>query len=163
MSIITTPSIHNTLYEIISGIIKGDSEIKLSLTEKEIISLCSKVSQIFNREPQIIPLKGNFVIVGDIHGSIDSLLRIFNHFNYPPKTSYIFLGDYIDRGKFSCEVIIFLYSLKILHPMNIFMIRGNHECELMASVNGFKKECLKKYSKLVYEAIIKSFDLIFLN
>lgn len=156
----STSLIHTTITEIISSLIKGDSNIKISLTENQVVSICSKASSLFKREPQIIPLKGDFIIVGDLHGSINSLLRIFNHFNYPPETSYIFLGDYIDRGKYSFEVIIFLYSLKILYPMNIFMLRGNHECDSMASTNGFKKECLKKYSKTVYSAMIKSFDFL---
>lgn len=160
MSILTTSSIHSVIESIITGIIKKESMFKISINEKQIISLCLRVSQKFNKEPQIIPLSGDFIIVGDVHGDIHSLLRIFNRFNYPPKSSYIFLGDYIDRGKYSCEVILFLYSLKILFPMNIFMIRGNHECDSMASVNGFKKECLKKYSKSIYEAIIKSFDFL---
>ncbi|KAK8863923.1 hypothetical protein M9Y10_011616 [Tritrichomonas musculus] len=160
MAIITTSNIHNTLEEIITACTKRESKIKISLTENQIISLCSRVSKALVKEPQIIPLRGKFIIVGDLHGNIDSLLRIFNHFNYPPQSSYIFLGDYIDRGKFSSELIIFLYSLKILYPMNIFLLRGNHECDSMASVNGFKTECVKKFSKSVYEAIIKSFDYL---
>lgn len=70
--------------------------------------------------------------IGDVHGQYDDLIRIFEMCGYPPNANYLFLGDYVDRGKQSLETILLLMCFKIKYPENFFILRGNHEC---ASVN----------------------------
>ena len=62
-----------------------------------------------------------------------------------PDTKMIFLGDYVDRGMYSVEVLIFLYALKLNYPKSIVMLRGNHECRKMTSYYTFRDEVLEKY------------------
>jgi predicted phosphodiesterase len=113
---------------------------------------------MFKDDCSLLELAGNFTVVGDIHGNIDDLLRVFERRGYPPETNYLFLGDYVDRGQNSVEVLIMLYSLKVLFPSNIYLIRGNHECESVTAVYGFKREVCRRFSVQVYQKFVKSFS-----
>ena len=72
----------------------------------------------------------------------------------------LFLGDYVDRGNFSIEVLIFLYSLKLNFPNEIIMLRWNHESRAMTEHFTFRQEVLKKYDgdQDLYELFIETFE-----
>lgn len=62
------------------------------------------------------------------------------------KTKFLFLGDYVDRGAHSVEVICLLLLLKVNFPGNVFLLRGNHETRKISQNYGFFMECKNKFA-----------------
>lgn len=126
-------------------------------SEKIILEIIKAAKENFKKENSLLRLHGKFVVVGDIHGNIDDLLRIFEKCGYPPESNYLFLGDYVDRGNNSSEVIVLLLCLKVLYPNSIYLIRGNHECQAITSMYGFRNECEQVFNNKVYNKFMKCF------
>ena len=93
------------------------------------------------------------VRIGDIHGQYFDLLRLFEYGGFPPEANYLFLGDYVDRGKQSLESICLLLAYKVKYPENFFMLRGNHECSSINRIYGFYDEC--EHFKIIFYIIQK--------
>ena len=98
------------------------------LKNSEITAICSAAREVFLSQPTLIELSPPVKIVGDVHGQYSDLIRLFEMCGFPPKSNYLFLGDYVDRGKQSLETILLLLCYKVKFPENFFLLRGNHEC-----------------------------------
>ncbi|OHT11556.1 Serine/threonine-protein phosphatase PP1 isozyme 8 [Tritrichomonas foetus] len=129
----------------------------------DISLLVNNAKLILTEEPVLLRLTGDYVVVGDIHGDIDTLIRIFEKNGYPPSQKYLFLGDMIDRGSNSLEVLILLFSLKCLFTESIYLLRGNHESKLISKNYGFRKECnfrFKEYGEEIFCKFYHSFSFL---
>lgn len=131
-----------------------------SVEQKQIIKLCLQARNIFVSEPTKLSIEPPITICGDIHGQYFDLLRIFEVAGYPESTRYLFLGDYVDRGKWSLETICLLFALKCLYPNNIFLLRGNHEDEDQNRNYGFYDECKRKYGVKLYKSFLDAFNTL---
>lgn len=98
------------------------------LKNLEITTICTLARSILLSQPTLIELSPPVKIVGDVHGQYSDLIRLFEMCGFPPSANYLFLGDYVDRGKQSLETILLLLCYKIKYPENFFLLRGNHEC-----------------------------------
>ena len=112
-----------------------------SFDENLLINLSKEAQQLFEKEKNVLELEGDFIIVGDIHGSLHDLMRILK-FIQTKHSKALFLGDFVDRGTFSVECVTILFALKVLSPDSIFLIRGNHEFDSICSQYGLKEEIL---------------------
>ena len=102
--------------------------------------ICDLVKSVVRLDQPIYNMKSPCVVVGDLHGNFFDLVRIYQQFGKPEQHSYIFLGDYVDRGEFQFETIFFLFTLKLLYPNKVAIIRGNHEFAAHCSQEGFYRE-----------------------
>ncbi len=140
----------------------------VNLTEGEIRALCVNSREVFLSEGILLELPAPIKICGssrvrhacsyspgDVHGQYYDLLRLFEFSGFPPRSRYLFLGDYVDRGKQvslqfnsvrlmhqSLETICLLLAFKIKYPNHVYLLRGNHECASINRIYGFYDECL---------------------
>ncbi|CAJ0572533.1 unnamed protein product, partial [Mesorhabditis spiculigera] len=124
---------------------KADTGLSKIVSEQEIVDLCVASYNLFMSQPVCLEISAPVTIAGDVHGQYGDLMRMFNLVGFPPKVSWLFLGDYIDRGKQSLETICLLFAIKIKYPDNFFLLRGNHETALVNRIYGFYEEIVKRY------------------
>ena len=154
-----------------------DMAIKTSPTE--FLKLVEEATQLLANESDRIgrlritgrlvevPPTGEAIIVGDIHGDLESLTHILENSNFMQKTKdsedilLIFLGDYGDRGFYSPEVYYVVLKLKELFPEHVVLMRGNHEGpdDLLASPHDLPFHLNRKFGEKSSEAYLKLREL----
>ena len=141
--------------------VKGNKPGKLvDLKEEEIKFLIEKSLPIIRDQKMLIELEAPLHICGDIHGQYYDLLRIFDHCGYPGEFTYLFLGDYVDRGKQSLETICLLLCYKIKYPDKVTLLRGNHESSVTNRIYGFYDECKRRYNVRIWKSFTELFNYL---
>lgn len=127
---------------------------------KLVFSVCSMCREVVAKEPLFVHLKSPIMVFGDIHGNYADMAYFlekvvaFDDIMLKYTTEHLlFLGDYVDRGAFSLECVMYLLALKVISPGKVTLLRGNHESP---EVNGdmdvygytsFKYQCLDKFGR----------------
>ena len=115
----------------------------------------------------ILPSEGKFIVIGDIHGDIDTLLKILNRSEALRALSnggyLMFLGDYIDRGPYQLESLLLVLRLKYMYPENVVVLRGNHEPPpgLIPYPHDFTFHLYRYYGRSAGEELYKEFFQLF--
>ncbi|PIL31923.1 hypothetical protein GSI_06627 [Ganoderma sinense ZZ0214-1] len=138
----------------------GKVSKSLCLKNAEIVAICQTAREVFLSQPTLIELSPPVKIVGDVHGQYSDLIRLFEMCGFPPAANYLFLGDYVDRGKQSLETILLLLCYKIKYPENFFLLRGNHECANVTRVYGFYDECKRRCNLKTWKTFIDVFNCL---
>ncbi|CAN6172656.1 unnamed protein product [Urochloa humidicola] len=138
----------------------GRTPRNAQVTDAEIRRLCAAAKDVFLSQPNLLELEAPIKICGDIHGQYSDLLRLFEYGGYPPEANYLFLGDYVDRGKQSIETICLLLAYKIKYPENFFLLRGNHECASINRIYGFFDECKRRFNVKIWKIFTECFNCL---
>ena len=130
------------------------------LSEQTILDLIDRAKDLFTSQPVFLELTAPVKIVSDIHGQYKDLLRFLDLARHPPFSNYLFLGDYVDRGKCSIESICLLFAYKIKYPESVFLLRGNHECENITKIYGFYEECQRRFNIGMWKKFVGAFNML---
>lgn len=71
----------------------------VKLDESVILGIIRTVKNIFMNQPMLVEVQAPVKVCGDVHGQYYDMLRLFEYGGFPPESNYLFLGDYVDRGR----------------------------------------------------------------
>ncbi|GMR31379.1 hypothetical protein PMAYCL1PPCAC_01574 [Pristionchus mayeri] len=129
------------------------------LSEHQVKMLCEKGKEILEKESNVHEVSSPVTICRDIHGQFHDLMELFKIGGKVPDTNYLFMGDYVDRGKYSVETVSLLVCLKVRYNNRLTILRGNHESRNITVTYGFYDECFLKYgSSNVWKYFTDLFD-----
>lgn len=134
--------------------------IKVRMEQWELRELTMRARELFLQQPVLLEVSAPMVVCGDIHGQYYDLLRIFHVCGWPEDTNYLFLGDYVDRGAYSIEVIALLFCFKLKYPNRFFLLRGNHETASINRIYGFYDECKRRYNIKLWKTFSDCFNCL---
>ncbi|KAH3664084.1 hypothetical protein OGAPHI_004798 [Ogataea philodendri] len=146
-----------------------------NLPKKHAFAIVAAANEVFKAQPSLVEIGlkrdstadkelqldtvEKITVCGDTHGQFYDVMNLFKRFGkVGPSHTYLFNGDFVDRGSWSCEVALLLYCLKLLYPQNMYINRGNHETNDMNKVYGFEDECKHKYNEKLFLCFSESFN-----
>ena len=139
---------------------KFDEQARLD--REQIICLLNKARVLLSQESNIIEVEAPVAVIGDLHGQYYDLRNLLDLVKQQtdPDGKVLFLGDYVDRGKWSCETFFYLLRLKLARPEHVHLLRGNHESDSTAAAYGFRNEVDRKYGRDVYHRCLEVFKAL---
>ena len=77
---------------------------RFNISSNVIVKLCDLVKPLFQNEPNVLMINSPINIFGDIHGQFSDMIHFLEMTGLPPDQTFLFMGDYVDRGNNSIEV-----------------------------------------------------------
>jgi serine/threonine-protein phosphatase PP1 catalytic subunit len=133
---------------------------KIKISENFVKMILTKVRSILMSQPFVLEINSPIKVCGDLHGQLYDLIYVFKKCGFVPNSKYLFLGDYVDRGKHGIETICLLFALKIKYPNKIFLLRGNHEVATINTIYGFFDECKRKFNVSIWKIFNDVFNCL---
>ncbi|EYC38084.1 hypothetical protein Y032_0744g1995, partial [Ancylostoma ceylanicum] len=125
------------------------------------LAILREAYKTFMEEPTLLELSVPITIYGDIHGQYSDIWRWFHANGWPPDTRCLFLGDYVDRGRHSTEVLMLLLLLKVVMPKCVYLVRGNHEDPLVNKAYNFQSEVHTRFPKRMFTKLYRKISKVF--
>ena len=132
--------------------------ILIPITSRKLFKILPEISEILYFEPAVIHTSAAtpILIVADLHGDLNALQLALRKRTDLGCDTVIFLGDYIDRGPASLDVLERLFLLKMEEPDNVILLRGNHELKETNRFEGLFRDL--EYNEDLYARINQVFD-----
>ncbi|KEG13314.1 serine/threonine-protein phosphatase PP1 beta [Trypanosoma grayi] len=150
----------SAIRHLVTAILRDWKSAQRYLNEDIIRTVLRRVRPLLMSQPMLVNVEAPVNVCGDIHGQINDLLEIFRAGGMPPASRYLFLGDYVDRGKHGTEVIVVLLGLKVLHPDKMCVLRGNHESDSICRIYGFFDEVKRRFSVKLFKEFTDVFNCL---
>jgi Ca2+-binding EF-hand superfamily protein len=137
----------------------------------DLLALCDAVTAVLAAEPSLLELQSPCFVLGDLHGNYKDL-SFFERslWNLGPDltpASFLFLGDFVDRGPHSIETAAYVLCMKAIAPRSVSLLQGNHESSLTNGdvehygVGSFKSQCHALYGPVDGERVWLAFNCAF--
>lgn len=135
----------------------------------KLIDECMRLFDNIDDIPNVLRIKIPIKIFGSLHGQYADLMRLFDSWGAPSDDGdiegfdYLFLGNYVDRGKNSLEVICLLFALKLKYPEQLHLLRGSHEDIKINKNFGFGEECINRLGEDINDpnSVFQRFNKLF--
>lgn len=131
-------------------------EEKINIDKENLLQICDLARQCLLEDSTVLHLQPRFHIIGDLRGNYNQIWNLIS--TNEPTDKFLFLGDYVNNGKHSIELITLVLCMKLLAPKQIFLLRGSQETAEMTKAHGFKDDCLNRFDDEIYNKFLEVFE-----